>query len=158
MVPVYFCLRGLYQESIPLALLSESEIHNRYKFMLLETEAETNADRYDDISEGPRASTALSVKDVLELPASPYTGSELTRALVQAQIAERWGNAEAQNYDPYSNAFTFAQWLKRGYRVIKGQRALHSVTYRIVKDATGEIVKRLPKTVHLFYIKQVQKM
>jgi hypothetical protein len=119
--------------------------------MLFETEAEAMNDLHDD-----GATYAKSVAEVLDEP-SPYTGSELTRALVLAQVAERWGEAEAKNYDPYSNAFTFAQWLKRGFRVQKGEKALRSVTYREVKDATGNIVKKFPKTVHLFYYKQVKK-
>jgi len=124
--------------------------------MMYETQQERDEDRErcDDIGDGYRTQ---SVAEILDAPLSPYTGSELTRKMVEEQIAERWGKSEVENYDPYSNALTFSAWIKRGFRVIKGEKALRSVTYREVKDASGQ-VKKYPKTVFLFYQLQVKKM
>lgn len=96
------------------------------------------------------------MKSVEDLVATPFTGSEHTQAMVRNQISERWGEVEAQRYDPYQNARTFAQWLKLGYRVKKGERALRSVTYVEIKNEKGELVK-IPHTVLLFYRLQVEK-
>jgi len=87
-----------------------------------------------------------------------YRGSEATRNMVAEQIASRFGPEEARNYDPYTNCMTFRQWLAAGYRVKRGERSLKSVTYIEVKDENDEVVKKYPKTVNLFYIRQVEKI
>ena len=76
--------------------------------------------------------------------------------MVRNQISERWGEAEAERYDPYSNARTFAQWTKLGFTVKKGQKALRSVTYIDSKNERGEVIK-IPRTVSLFYQLQVER-
>jgi len=78
--------------------------------------------------------------------------------MVAEQIAERFGEAEAENYDPYKNCMTFRQWIVAGFRVKRGEKALKSVTYVEVKDESGEVIKKYPKVVNLFYIKQVEKV
>ena len=87
-----------------------------------------------------------------------YKGSEATRNMVAEQIVERFGETEAENFDPYKNCMTFQAWLKNGYRVKRGEKALKSVTYVEVKDESGEVIKKYPKTVNLFYEKQVEKV
>jgi hypothetical protein len=87
-----------------------------------------------------------------------YKGSEATKTMVAEQIASRWGQEEVGNYNPKSNCATYKQWLTAGYRVIKGQKALKSVTYVEVKDESGEVVQKYPKTVNLFYVRQVEKI
>lgn len=87
-----------------------------------------------------------------------YKGSEATRDMVSKQIAERFGEAEAEHYDPYKNCMTFRQWLTAGFRVKRGEKALKSVTYVEVKDDSGEVIKKYPKTINLFYEKQVEKV
>ena len=95
-------------------------------------------------------------------PVSPYTGSESTYEMVKNQIAERWGNEEAERYDPYTNCLTFREWLARGYRVRKGEKALRSVTFIGPKGEEGTeedaTTKRYPKKVFLFYRLQVDKL
>lgn len=78
--------------------------------------------------------------------------------MVAKQIALRFGSEEVQNYNPYVNYMTFKQWLAAGYRVRRGERALKSVTYVEVKDKSGEVIKKYPKTVNLFYEKQVEQI
>lgn len=97
------------------------------------------------------------MKSVEELVATPFTGSELTQKMVRNQISERWGEAEACRYDPYSNARTWSQWVKLGFTVKKGQTALKSVTYIDSTNERGEAIK-IPRTVSLFYRLQVEKV
>lgn len=87
-----------------------------------------------------------------------YRGSEATKKMVSEQIAQRFGQDEVQNYNPYANCMTFRQWLAAGYRVRRGEKALKSITYIEVKDENGEVVKKYPKTVNLFYEKQVEEI
>ena len=53
----------------------------------------------------------------MEKPRSTYRGSQETYRRVAAQIAERWGEEEVANYDPYSSAMTYRQWQKAGFKV-----------------------------------------
>jgi len=97
-----------------------------------------------------------SVSQIIKGPTSPYTGSEMTRDMVLSQIVERYGKKEAESYDPYMNTRTFTAWLKLGYRVKKGEKALRSVTFIEKKDEQGNVVERIKRTVFLFYYKQVE--
>ena len=81
----------------------------------------------------------------------------MTYQMIAAQIAERYGPDEVENYDPYSNCLTIRQWNKLGYRVKKGEQSLQSVTFVEHKDKDGNIVKKYPKTINLFYELQVEK-
>ncbi len=98
-----------------------------------------------------------SVAQVLGDP-SPYTGSALTYASVKAQIKARWGDKEAEKYDPYTNCLTFRDWLARGYRVRKGEKSLRSVTFVEKERDDGTVERKYPKTVCLFYYLQVDKL
>ena len=86
---------------------------------------------------------------------STWKGSADTLELVRKQIFDRWGEEDAQAYDPKTNCFTFKQWLKNGFVVRKGEKALQSYTFVEVKDKEGEELHKLRKTVWLFYRKQV---
>jgi hypothetical protein len=101
-----------------------------------------------------------SIQDIISgPPVSNYTGSEATRNMVAEQIKAKWGSSELKNYDPYKNtALTFAKWVSLGYRVKKGEKALRSITFLEVKDANGNITKRIKHKVFLFYYKQVEKI
>lgn len=92
------------------------------------------------------------------MPTTNYHGSEATKKMVAEQIASRFGQEEALNYDPYTNCMTFRQWLSAGYRVKSGERSLKSITYFEVLDDDGQVIKKYPKTVNLFYEKQVEKI
>ena len=91
-----------------------------------------------------------------------WKGSLKTADAVREEIAERYGEEEAENYDPRENCFTFKTWLAKGYVVKKGEKAIRSMTLVEVKDPNtdeGEEQEKrtYPKTVYLFYIKQVEK-
>ena len=91
-----------------------------------------------------------------------WKGSLKTADAVREEIANRWGEEEAENYDPRENCFTFKTWLAKGYVVKKGEKAIRSMTLIEEKDPDAkedeqtEAIK-YPKTVYLFYIKQVTK-
>jgi hypothetical protein len=95
-----------------------------------------------------------------------WRGSEKTADAVREEIARRWGDAEAKQYDPLTNCFTIQTWNQLGYRVKKGEKAIRSITYVEGKDqaedddADGDEeqeVRTYPKTVYLFYRIQVEK-
>ncbi|PIR83687.1 hypothetical protein COU18_03345 [Candidatus Kaiserbacteria bacterium CG10_big_fil_rev_8_21_14_0_10_51_14] len=89
---------------------------------------------------------------------SPYKGSETTYEMVKEQIAKRWGEDAAEEFDPYTDAMPFSSWLAQGYVVKKGQKALKSVTFVEVKDENDKVVKKIRRTVNLFHKRQVEKM
>jgi hypothetical protein len=95
-----------------------------------------------------------------------WRGSEKTADAVRQEIARRWGDAEAEKYDPLTNCFTIQTWNKLGYRVKKGEKAIRSITYvegtgqteTIREDEEDEPdVRKYRKTVYLFYRTQVEK-
>lgn len=97
-----------------------------------------------------------SIHKVITDPSvSAYTGSPATRECVRAQIVERFGKKAAKEYDPFTNCFTFAKWSSMGYRIKPQEKALRSITYVEVKDEKGEVIKKIPRTVYLFYYLQV---
>src|SRR2546423_6102112 len=91
-----------------------------------------------------------------------WKGSLKTADAVRDEIAQRYGEEEAKNYDPTKNCFTFKTWKAKGYFVKKGEKAIRSMTLIEKEDKNAkegrETEKRTyPKTVYLFYIKQVEK-
>jgi hypothetical protein len=48
-------------------------------------------------------------------------------------------------------------WLSKGYVVNKGEKAIRSMTLVEVKEGKDAETKPYPKTVYLFYIKQVKR-
>ncbi len=93
----------------------------------------------------------------MEKKLSNWTGSAITAELVKDQILDRWGEDEANNYDPKRNCLTFSRWLEHGFRVKKGEKAIKSFVVIEQKDEKGVVVRKYPKTINLFYIKQVEK-
>ncbi|MEI6296387.1 MAG: hypothetical protein WCO84_01915 [bacterium] len=87
-----------------------------------------------------------------------YRGSEITRELIFQQISERYGAESAKQYDPYSNCRTFRDWRSLGYVVKKGEKSLRSITIVEKKNDQGVVIKKYPKTIHLFYYPQVEKL
>lgn len=98
-----------------------------------------------------------SIKEILEGPkVSNFQGSEKTRDMVVSQIRAIWGDSEVQNYNPETNALPFSIWLNLGYRPKRGSKALKSITYVERKDALGNVIKRYPRKVNLFYYRSVE--
>lgn len=86
-----------------------------------------------------------------------WRGSEQTASQVREEIAKRWGDKEAQNYNPLTNCFTFRTWKTKGYHIKKGEKAIRSMTFKEVEDQDTKETRKYPKTVYLFYEKQVNK-
>ena len=98
-----------------------------------------------------------SISQIIEhSPVSEYRGSSLTRSLAEEEIEKRWGKSELKNYDPYHNARTFQSWLKCGYKVRRGEKAIRSITYVETRDADGNVLKCIKRPCFLFYVRQVE--
>ncbi|MEI7498703.1 MAG: ArdC-like ssDNA-binding domain-containing protein [Candidatus Falkowbacteria bacterium] len=95
---------------------------------------------------------------------STWKGSAETLELVRKQIAQRWGEADAEAYDPKTNCFTFKQWKRNGYVVKKGEKGIRSYTFVEAKSKDkdkaneAEDGMKYRKTVWLFYQKQVEPL
>lgn len=87
---------------------------------------------------------------------SNWMGSDKTRLNVEEQIRARFGPDAAASYDPRRNCLTFNAWMKAGFRVKKGEKALQSITLIEKKNSKGEVVQRYPKKVFLFFFTQVE--
>lgn len=87
-----------------------------------------------------------------------YKGSEKTFKMVRDQIRERFGDEAADSYDPSRSARTFKNWIKNGYRVKKGEKALQSITMIDRKDSSGKVIESYPKRVFLFFQSQVERV
>lgn len=85
---------------------------------------------------------------------SIYKGGN-TADKVREIIRERFGEKEAEEYDPYKNCFTFKRWKMEGYQVKKGEKGIRSITI-IEKDEKG-VKRSYLKTVFLFAKCQVAK-
>ena len=100
-----------------------------------------------------------SIKQILiDGPETPYTGSDLTRSIVEKEVELRWGKAEVKNLDLKHNVRTFNSWLACGWRVRPKEKAIKSVTYIERKDPEGNIVKKYSRPVFLFTYRQVEKI
>src|SRR5437764_14983784 len=91
-----------------------------------------------------------------------WKGSVNTAEQVREEIARRYGEEEAKNYDPQVNCFTLPTWNTLGYKVRTGEKSIRSMTFieKEDKDAKeGEQIEKrtYPKMVYLFYITQVEK-
>ena len=97
-------------------------------------------------------------KEILNSPVTEYKGSEKTKAMVEEQIKNRWGEAEVKNLNCYQNLRTYRSWENLGYRPKKGSRSIRSVTVVEKKDPAGNIISKYPREVCLFYYRQVEKI
>ena len=105
-------------------------------------------------------SHAYSMKSIKEIMAGPaisgFTGSSTTHDMVAAEIERRWGKSELKKYDAERNCLTFSKWISLGHAPRKGEKAIRSVTFVEKKDAEGNVIKKIPRPVFLFYVKQTQ--
>ena len=101
-----------------------------------------------------------SIKEVLEKgpKVSNWHDSLKTKEMVSAQIAERWGESEVQNYDPERNCLPFVTWINLGYRPKPKSKAIKSVTYVERKDSEGNVTSKFPRSINLFYYRDVSKI
>jgi|GEM_PF-502857 len=128
--------------------------------MLFETEAEAMNQLHDDIGDGGLAyRRARPIKEVIqEMPLTNYQGSEITKAMVEEQIKERWGEEVAKQYDPFHNVRSYRAWTELGRCVKKNEHALKSMTIVEKKDKQGKILKTYRRPVFLFHILQTEEV
>lgn len=88
---------------------------------------------------------------------SNYRGSPDTYELVKKQIAERWNQQTADEYNPEVDVMTYKKWLENGRKVRLGEKALRSMTMVEKKDDKGNITK-FPRQVCLFHHLQTRKL
>jgi len=90
-----------------------------------------------------------------------YKGSTRSYLMVAEQIANRYGEQEVDNYDPYKNCLTFKKWNELGYKIKPGETAIKSLSYikqkRIDTETGEEATYSFPRNVNLFYHLQVEK-
>ena len=92
-----------------------------------------------------------------QYPLTAYKGSEKTKAMVEEQIVERYGKAELKNMDCEHNLRTFNSWMKCGFRVRKGEKALKSYTFlQETKEGSLVLRKYYRRPVYLFYYRQIE--
>jgi hypothetical protein len=99
-----------------------------------------------------------SLKEFINDPVSPYTGSASTKALMEKAIEEKYGKAELKNLDCYHTMRTFSNWLSLGWRVRKGEKAFKSIVVREIKDKDGDVIKKITHPCFLFYYRQVERI
>ena len=100
-----------------------------------------------------------TIKQILiDGPETNYTGSELTRAIVEKEVEARWGKAEVKNLDLKNNVRTFSSWLACGWKIRKNEKAIKSVTYIERKDSEGRVIKKYSHPVYLFTYRQVERI
>jgi hypothetical protein len=104
----------------------------------------------------------MAIKSIAEILAGPkisnWKNSVKTRDAVASQIEARWGKAELSNYSAETSALPYSKWVSLGYRPKRGSKALKSVTYLEQKNAQGEVIRRFPRTVNLFYYRDVEEV
>ena len=94
----------------------------------------------------------------VELEPSNFTGSKLTFKIVQDQIRDRWGEELAEEYNAKNDCFTYKEWVRRGFRVKKGEKSLRSITYVESKDKTTGEDRKYSRPVFLFFKTQVDQI
>ncbi len=103
--------------------------------------------------------TVQSIKEVLSNgpKVSNWQNSIKTRDAIAEQVEKRWGKSEVKNYDPERNCLPFVTWLNLGFRPKKGSKALKSVTFIERRDNEGNIISKFPRSINLFYYRDVIK-
>lgn len=92
-------------------------------------------------------------------PMSEWKGSLQTADHVREEIRARWGDEEAEKYNPLTNCFTYNTWRQKGYTVKSGEHGIRSFTIKTVtvEEDGKPVEKRYAKTCYLFYYLQVSK-
>ncbi|MEI6850277.1 MAG: ArdC-like ssDNA-binding domain-containing protein [archaeon] len=99
-----------------------------------------------------------SLKEFINSPVSPYTGSTSTKTLMEQAVEKKYGKTELKNLDCYHNMRTFSNWLSLGWKVRKGEKAFKSIVVREIKDKNGNVIKKITYPCFLFYYRQVEKI
>ena len=96
--------------------------------------------------------------EIEALPKTNFMGSQRNYDSVKQQLLERYGEQIAEEYDPFSNCRTYNDWAKNSYVVNRGARSFKAVVIVEKKDKEGNVIKKYPKTICLFFRNQVHKV
>lgn len=99
-----------------------------------------------------------SLKEFINSKVSPFSGSAITRTLMEKAVEEKYGKAELKNLDCYHTMRTFSNWLSLGWKVRKGEKAFKSIVVREIKNENGDVIKKITHPCFLFFYKQVEKI
>ena len=97
-----------------------------------------------------------SLKQIMNEVDTPFTGSEVTRSICEEAIREKYGDAEVKKLNCYKNLRTYRGWLSINQKVRPHEKAIRSFTISEVKNAEGEVIKKIKRPVFLFYYKAVE--
>ncbi|HEY4514653.1 MAG TPA: hypothetical protein VJJ22_00625 [Candidatus Paceibacterota bacterium] len=97
-----------------------------------------------------------AIKDLLEEMPTNYSGSTATFESVGDQIEQRFGPKARAEYQPLHNCRSYRSWLDVGMVPKRGSKALKSITIVEQKDEKGNVVKKWPRKINLFFINQVE--
>ena len=84
-----------------------------------------------------------------------WTNSEKSYNLVTSQIVERWGEDCLEKHNPKRSCYTFSKWLKHGYAVKKGEKAIKSYSVMDILDENEKAIATISIPVNLFHRKQI---
>ena len=87
-----------------------------------------------------------------------WTSSEKSYNEVVSQIIERWGEDALERHNPKTSCYTFPKWLKHGYTVRKGEKAIKSYSVMDIQDENEKIIATISIPVNLFHRKQIIKV
>ena len=87
-----------------------------------------------------------------------WTNSEASYNLVVGQIKKKWGKDEVTLHNPKQSCFTFSKWLKHGYTVKKGEKAIKTYSVLYIQNEDNQVIATLQIPVNVFYRKQVAKL
>ncbi len=96
--------------------------------------------------------------EIETLPKTNFMGSQRNYDSVKQQLLERYGEEIADEYDPFVNCRTYNDWKKNNYLVNRGARSFKAVVVVEKKDKDGQVIKKYPKTICLFFRNQVHKV
>ena len=97
-----------------------------------------------------------SIKEILT---SPWRGSERSAEAVREQLRTMFNDEVADEFDPAHDAMPFSSWVAQGYVPRKNSKALKAITILEIKDKkTGEVIRKIKRTVNLFHKNQVTKI
>ncbi|MBL7058522.1 hypothetical protein ISS03_04240 [Patescibacteria group bacterium] len=84
-----------------------------------------------------------------------WTNSEKSYNEVVSQIIERWGEETLERYKPRLSCYTFPKWLKNGYTVRKGEKAIKTNSIMDIQDENEKVIATISIPVNLFHRKQI---
>lgn len=84
-----------------------------------------------------------------------WTNSEKSYNLVTSQIVERWGEDALERHNPKTSCYTFSKWLKHGYTIRKGEKAIKSYSVMDICDENEKVIATISIPVNLFHRKQI---